>query len=219
MSIGSAIHEFLEHRELGMFLAEPKTDKRTKAGKATLAEFYDKHSETEKRIVPHDIYEQLIKVEEGFAGHRQARKILNKSKNEVTALAKISGIESKGCFDLLNQNIGMIADVKTTRRVTKREFESDCITYGYPFQMAFYSRLYEEIAGEPPKKHAIIVIETHTPHEVNLYIPDESWLEYGQKKVDQALDVYKHCLETGKFPGKQQSKWDSISLPNYMRNK
>lgn len=217
MSIGTAIHEFLEIKDLGMFLQEPKVNKRTNKGKEELLEFYDSNSDTDKKIVTTEIYEQLIKVEEGFANHRHARKILNTSKNEITAQANVSGIKAKGCIDLLNLDIGLITDVKSTRRATRQEFERDCITYNYPFQMAFYNRLYVDIVGEEPK-HAIITIETHPPFEVSVYFPDYDWMEYGHKKLDHALDIYKECLQNKAFPGKQQNKGELLHLPNYMRD-
>ena len=62
MSIGTAIHEFLEIKDLGMFLQEPKVNKRTNKGKEELQEFYDSNSDTDKKIVTTEIYEQLMNV-------------------------------------------------------------------------------------------------------------------------------------------------------------
>jgi len=216
LSTGKILHTFLEHKSLSEFACMPKTDRRTKAGKEFAAQFEE---DNQGKIVISSIqYELITRLAEGFNNHPHAAKILHNSKPEKTAISKLGNLMCKGRFDLLQEDLELIVDVKTTRRNTKREFENDCVTHGYQFQLAFYERLYQTISGSRPTM-AIITFETQPPYEVSLYYPDDDFMQYGRDKMTEAFDKFKRCKELGYFPIKQEDGvGETLSLPWSKRN-
>ena len=216
MDLGHAIHEYIEKKNLDGFIIEPEVNKRTKAGREELKKFHEDNED--KRVVSEEVYYQIKELGKSIQQHTQIRKILNHSAtfHESVAEGFMQGIHCKGLLDITNIKSNLVLDTKTTRRITKAKFEQDCIAYGYPFQIAFYERLYELTMGVTPKM-GIITIETISPGEISLYWPDQELIEYGHEQVDKALAIYKQCIDTGIFPPKQESKGETLSLPAYMR--
>ena len=171
-------------------------------------------------MVDHETFSQLLNLDECLSLHKDARKLLTHttSRAEVSVVGKISGVECKGLIDLVNPKINLIADIKTTRRITKATYERDAREHGTPFQLAFYERLYLDATGERPR-HAIITYETSPPHEFSLYYPDADWIDIGHEQVDRALDLYKQYQEDDFWPTKQNGKGEVLSAPSWLKRK
>lgn len=214
LDTGHIVHEFLEKKSLSHFVVMPDFNRRTKAGKEAEAAF--KEENKDKIVCDSQQFELLRHVAKSFNEHKQARKLLHSSDPELTATAPLYGHYAKGRFDLLQRYIHLITDVKTTRRVTKGEFERDAISFGYPFQAAFYRMLYQAIFGELPT-FAFLVIQTCPPFELALYFPDEDFIEYGNKQVAKAFEIYNDCLAKGFLPAQSDGKGEVLSLPPYIK--
>jgi len=93
----------------------------------------------------------------------------------------------------------IILDLKTASDASTRAARDAAIGYGYDIQAEMYVRGVEVLTGKrTPFVWAFV--ESDAPHAVNLFTPDDAMQKSGILRLNAALQLVKHCRETGVWP-------------------
>ncbi|MDA9247089.1 PD-(D/E)XK nuclease-like domain-containing protein [Flavobacteriaceae bacterium] len=99
---------------------------------------------------------------------------------EVPGIDKIMNLDWKGKADIINNNSNLIIDIKTSGDIDK--FMYSAKTYNYDSQAYIYQRLF----GKP----LIFLVIDKTTARLGIFECSPSFIQGGQEKVEQAVDVY-----------------------------
>lgn len=107
----------------------------------------------------------------------------------------VTEIPSKASIDKLYLN-GAVADIKTTRAKTRREFERQMEDLLYHFSSAFYERARNSLKGfhgfDAPFYH--IVVQKHWPYHAYMWEVERStWMAMGHARVETAFHRLAKC--------------------------
>jgi len=207
MQIGSAVHcAVLEPNDLfERYCVAPKLDKRTKDGKEQWAAL----ESSGKIILSQGDYQMIAAVGDAVRAHESAAKLLMRGHPEVTVFTDINGIPAKCRIDWYRK--GICIDLKTTEDASPDGFAKSCATYGYAQQAAWYLDCCEA-AGLEAHTFAFIAVEKSAPYAVAIYELTPESIEFGRTQYQRALNQYKHCKESGNWPG-YSSKIQLLALP------
>lgn len=139
---------------------------------------------------------------ESVLGHMPARKLMEREGNaEVSLFTEQIGVPLRCRFDWLPDEGNIVADLKTTAgEATATEFAKQAARFGYDIARGHYLDVLERVTGRTAEM-LFIVVETEPPHLVNVIQLDRDFAAMGEAKALAARDVYRHCLETGEWPG------------------
>lgn len=148
--------------------------------------------------------------------NKLAAGILSEGRPEVSMWATDpeTGVLMRGRIDWLRTNA--FTDVKTSAgQVDPLEYARTAWKLRYHFQAAWYQRVLalNGIEDLPP---LWVALSKDAPHEVYVHQPDADMLARGHDDVDQALELYAHCLATDIWPGLQDDQQiHTISAPRW----
>lgn len=210
MALGSLIHlAVLEPKRMDNVAVMPECDRRTKEGKATYAEFCEKNAG--KMIVSQEDYD-LAKTAVGSAySHSIASELLDGADIEASIFFEKDGVKCRSRIDAYNN--GTLIDVKTTDDARPGSFIRSIANYGYHRQMAFYSMALAAV-GKPVEKIRIIAIENKGRCAVNVIEIDPPSFWKGQQEIEDAIQRFKKCQETGVWPAYDEIV-HLVGLPAY----
>lgn len=139
--------------------------------------------------------------------------------NELAVYFIFRGVLCKSKLDLIDEENGIIYDIKTTSKVIDRKSAQRVVLdYKYYLQAYFYSKAYEYKYFEPPKSYRIIWIETDAPYKVTVTKLDPSFVNYGMDEVLTGIELYKtYCKLEGDII--TPVDYYSIDLPSWISNK
>jgi hypothetical protein len=123
--------------------------------------------------------------------------------HEVTAIWKEKGCYCRARYDVLN--VGDYADIwdyKSCADVSDRGIERSIVKYGYHIQAAFYLRGLETLMPKYRGRTSFVFVffETTAPYAVRRVTLQPSWLTAASAKVNEAINLWAHCIETNTFP-------------------
>lgn len=117
---------------------------------------------------------------------------------EHTLYGEIMGIRVKCRADAINVNTGYVTDVKTTSSPSDVEFFKHAIKdYSYQLSAALYCEIARQNYNKPFAFYWKVLSNADQGCEV--YKASEATLAEGTALYTQALLLYKHCLNTGKW--------------------
>src|SRR5574337_1386605 len=138
------------------------------------------------------------------------------------------GVDCRAMLDWLRDDLETIDDLKTTSDASPRGFQRKVWNRRYDIQAAFYLRAAAAWLGE--MSHPIkprfrwVAVETEYPCLVTVHEPDKLALENADARVDEALDLWRACVENDTWPGYgalvnqvgpvpwEQDKWASVDI-------
>lgn len=168
----------------------------TKESKAFIADAYAKGLVPVKKAE----YDEIVAMSESVLTHPDARPILeNIAGREVSLFAEVDGVPVRARFDIYGGSDG--GDLKSARDASPKGFNRSVAAYGYHIQEQFYRMTHAAITGEELKTFQFIVVETTRPYLVGVYDLDFMWEQIGREQTKRAIDLYRHCTETGVWPG------------------
>lgn len=224
MDLGKLVH--LAVLEPERFAAEvvvpPKGDGRRKEVKAARAEFYAANEG--KTFADQETFEQVKAMAESVFAHETAGKFFTgEGDNEVSILWE-DGTHSMRCKARIDQvksvdGWPIVADLKTSRNASLREFERSIYTFGYHVQAVHYlagmDALFPIPDSEPFRRFVFFVVESEPPYCCAKYELDERALDKGEQKRSEYLRKWAECIETGIWPGYAD---DYASLPPWVKD-
>lgn len=112
---------------------------------------------------------------------------------EVPGLTELGGHTWKGKADILNHDLQLIIDIKTTSDLNR--FRKSAYTYNYDSQAYIYRKMFGY-------DMVFIAIDKKTRH-IGVYDCSESFLISGNDKVLRAIEVYELFYQNDSFDPKQ----------------
>lgn len=139
---------------------------------------------------------------------------VNETDNECTMIAEVDGVLCRTRPDIYTE--GLIVDYKTTGKPLD-QFARQASNFSYDLQQAFYQRVAKELGQKC--EWLFIVQETVFPFPVQIFKTTGEFTEVGRRKFQEALAIWKNCMETDVWHGYDQSvqildcmPWDANSL-------
>lgn len=143
-------------------------------------------------------YDELLEMAGNALANPRFAEVLAGANVEQAMFAEIDGIWLRGQADAIGP--GVIADVKTTGAKSPEDFARAAFKYGYAMQAAWYQRLAREL-GLGDCRFVHLVIEKEPPYLSYVAEMDSLYLTLGQQQMDDAIAIYRRCLESGQWPG------------------
>lgn len=95
----------------------------------------------------------------------------------------------------------IVADYKTTRSAAPADLERAVYDYGYHQQGAWYADLVRLLGLAEQVAFVLVAQEKTPPYLVTVAEPDAMALRIGRHLNRQAIDLYRRCVDTGRWPG------------------
>ena len=115
--------------------------------------------------------------------------------------------------DVIPNDSGDVADLKTCTDVSWRALESALGEYRYDMQAAIVRMAMREVLNLEMTSFALVFVEKKPPHCVEVIEVPLFDLDEAEKDVRTSLDQYAKCLETGLWPGPGGTQTDAVLIP------
>ena len=181
---------------------KPSTSAATTWCKARVAEFKDANDG--KKIVPQTGYDAIRAMTRNLSRHNRVQRYLASGRPEVSIRCPdaANGLVLVGRIDWLNESERWFLDLKSTNDISNPgRFIAQSKT---DFQLAFYRRMLRTITGYDYSARLILVQNTRPFHVDAGAVHDEA-LDAMDPLTDQLLSDYARCVETGEWPGLDDS--------------
>ena len=136
-----------------------------------------------------------------LAVHEASPPLFVDGKPEQTLVWTENGVSCRARLDWLNLADAIVDDYKTTSRSADPASwtRTSIFAMGHDIQAAFYLRGYKAVTTEPGE-FRWCVQETSPPYALSVITPGADVLALANDKIDTALRVWRHCLETDSWP-------------------
>lgn len=96
----------------------------------------------------------------------------------------------------------LIVDAKFTDTDAGPEpFSRQIMRMAYDLRGAFYLRGNAALGGHPEAKYIFLVQEAKAPYATSFIGLPPAYVELGNQKVERAIEIWRECMRTGKWPG------------------
>lgn len=156
----------------------------------------------------------------------QAQQVANAVVNHVPRLRQsmiqpylkwfTGGVECSGRPDHIDEDYHIVNDLKTAHDLSDEAIVYAIEKYGYDIQAAAYVEACRTVYEWDRPQFRFIFVETDAPYDVRIIEPDALMLNSGQSLWRKAVMTWKHCLETGEWPGRGNA---TLTSSRYRRNK
>lgn len=197
MQFGTVVHSaLLQPETMDKVAVKPAgLDMRTKLGKDWA------EANSDRTILSSDRMNAVKRMVDNVWKHPIAKRLLTGSDFERSLFAEdANGTLRKGRLDVLTKAGNILPDVKTCESAAPDDFEKSVVNYRYMVQAAYYLDLCE-LVGIQREKFCFICVEKSAPYCVAVHELDADVIEWGRKLYQRDLTLYRHCLETGEWPG------------------
>lgn len=169
-------------------------------------------------IISQDEYNTVVRCRDAVLSNQMARSLLSKGFAEQSLYVEDShGTLRKSRFDYISTSGSAIPDLKTCRSASPESFEKAILNYSYHIRAAFYVDN-ANLAGMEKDSFVFICIETQPPYLVACYQLSGYVLSAGRVFYQRDLQLYRNCMESGKWPGYHEGLRE-IGLPEYAMRK
>lgn len=128
-------------------------------------------------------------------------KPLSNGKPEQTLKWMEGDVHCRARLDWLHNDFTVIDDVKTSSRsASPHGIDRTILSMGYDVQEAFYRRGVKAVTGIEPL-FRFCFVETTAPFAISVVSLAPDWKTLADAKVDHAIEVWRECLATNRWPG------------------
>ncbi|WP_166805120.1 PD-(D/E)XK nuclease-like domain-containing protein [Nitrosococcus wardiae] len=191
LRMGRALHcAVLEpHRFAEDYAPLITVDRRTKEGKARW-EAYIEENEGKILLNP-DEHEKVRRMAEGVCTHPAASALLTGGHREVTAYweDRDTGLLCRCRPDFLNEEMTLVADLKTCASASPGAFARAVNNYRYHVQDGWYRDGLKAL-GCPVEHFVFICVENTPPHAVACYVLEPAAVDLGRELYRRDLNTY-----------------------------
>lgn len=216
MRIGGLLHYAALESEQYLRCARvmPNIDRRTKAGKDEYEAFSASMSAHEIQVTKEED-EKIKRMLEVLLTHPWISEVMKRSKKEVSGFFRdpVTSIKGRIRPDLLLNDDGIIADIKTTQDASRDGFAKSIARWRYDLQAAFYLLGAEEIDGRPYKEFYWIAIEKEPPFAVAVYRASIDVLNNGCIAYRKALENLEKAMRGEIYMGYEPTVQDVGLVP------
>ncbi len=112
-----------------------------------------------------------------------------------------TGLQCRCRPDLVVPKMKLMVDLKTTADASAWNWARTAGNLGYHVQEGMYTEGWNKAGGDPTEAFIFVVIEQKAPFCTAVYELPPHAAEEGRMVMERALDRYKECLESNKWPG------------------
>lgn len=137
-------------------------------------------------------------MSEALLGNDVCREMIKGTGNsnieyEVPGLLELKGHMWKGKADILNHDLQLIIDIKTTSDLNK--FRKSAYTYNYDSQAYIYRKMFGY--------DMVFIAIDKSNHHIGVYDCSDNFLISGEDKVQRAIEAYELFYQSDSFDPKQ----------------
>lgn len=124
-----------------------------------------------------------------------------------------TGMKLKTRIDIMAPN-AVLWDLKTHSSI--KSFQNQAIDLHYDLQAAMGLEGATRITGHEHTQFGFVVFHiADPPYDIEVVLADDKFLKSGREKLDHARNLYRHCTETGKWPGKYLDEVGVLEAPDW----
>lgn len=224
---GQLVHKLVLQPETfrADYAVAPKTDRRTKEGRAAWEEF--SQSLDGQTVISSDDFEKASQMAQVIADNRLASRLLgiNGSGKHETPHFWRDEDTGEPCKCRTDAEVWIdgqlwVVDYKTTADASTEGFQREAHKYGYDFQAAMYSEGVRASTGEYPR-FAFVAQEKAEPYAINIFVADNDFVTRGYDIFRELLGLYHECRVTGNWYGYlgPDDTVNILELPAWLREK
>lgn len=205
---GSISHDILLSNEISNYVLQPDRIVNEQGKEVSFVRNGKKWEEFKtnagnRPIVKEKELEQLIKMHDALMTNSLVKAILENNTNiELSGFWKSMNhtFLSKMRADIINDQILMFADYKTTTDASPEAFSRHFFSYGYDVQAAHYSNGLLNLTG---REYVPVYIaqEKNPPYAVACFRVPNKVLENGRIKIEYAAKKFDDCFKKNEWPG------------------
>lgn len=166
---------------------------------------------SERPIITEAESEQIDAMVSSVHCHPFAKRLLAGGTPEQSIFVEDNnGTLRKSRLDALTKG-NVIPDLKTTESAALDQFERNVSRYRYHVQAAYYIDNCK-LAGIDKQAFFFICVEKTPPYLTRCLSLNADVIEYGRNLYQRDIQIYRNCLESGKWPGWSDS-YDEVALP------
>jgi hypothetical protein len=110
-----------------------------------------------------------------------------------------------------------IVDLKTAESASEDALSKAVNNHGYYVQDAFYRRGFRALHPGVEPFFVFVAVEKTAPYLVHVVQLKERATAHGDRQVSAALEIYRDCTASGRWPGYPTDGITEIDLPAYVR--
>lgn len=193
------------------FVISPYADFRSKEAR----EWRDTETRT---VIKHEDLEEATIAALRIREHGIAGSIVAASSSQVSCMAEIGQERYKARIDLVPADSepfygDWLFDLKTTESLA--DLGRTVGNWGYHVQAAFYLDIHKFLTGEERERWGFIFQCSKAPYEVAVVELDRRDIEAGRKWYQDAVALWRRCVETGNWPSPWEDEIKVISRPHW----
>lgn len=173
------------------------------------------HENGEIPALTHELTQATFMASQVFA-HPVAGPLLTSGDAETSLFTTDpdAGVRMRARPDWMTQRDGRLwlVDLKTTVDANPDTFGRAAHKWGYHIQCAWYCTVARLLELDESPAFVLVCVEKEPPYLVSVCEFDMDAYLLGRKQMQQAIQTYQRCMETGEWPGYDQTI-HSISLP------
>lgn len=177
-------------------------NRRTSEGRMIYAEFAAMNAG--KTFLGYDDYETICWMEESLLANPTARKIIENGVHEHSIFwddpETGEALKCRPDIFIANDELHIIADLKTTTSAETDAFRNTCVSMGYAMQAAMYT---DGVRTEHPGEYAFLflAVEKKPPYAVNVMQVSDEMMEFGRLQYRGLVELLHECREKKLFYG------------------
>lgn len=199
-SMGEAVHvAILEPNRFELSFTRGPADRRGNKWKD--AEAYA--ASTGMICLTENDYDDALLIRDASHAHPIVQKITSGAMVETVGVAidEQTGVLVKCKPDLYHPELALIGDLKSSVDGSADAFAKSIINYGYHFQEAMYSDVWQAAGGGEVAGFIFIVVEKTAPFLVSVFELEPRVVAAGHDAYRAALAKYAECEKADKWPG------------------
>lgn len=170
-------------------------------------------------IMTQNEYDNIMEMQAVVHNDRNAIDLLSQGEAEVSGycLDPEYDIWIKVRLDWLDKNNRIITDLKSCADARHLLFRKSAFDHGYDLQAFMGKYVAAQILGED-YEFQFLCVESKGYHGLKIWEADDEMLQTGYAKYQQAMKLYKECLDSDKWPG-YDSTPKPLGSPSYAKER
>lgn len=199
--IGTAAHAMLLEQDQSRIVVLEFDDYRKKDAKAA-RDAARVAGKTPILAKHHAACDAMVRAAHNAVDASEVAGVFDSGAPEQTCIWQDGGAHCRSRFDWLNGDGSIILDYKTAESAAPDGFIRRMPSLGYMTQAAFYLRGARANGLNP--RFVFMVQEIEPPYACSFVALSPTMQEIADAAVEQALEIWRECVSTGKWPGYPQ---------------